>query len=452
MRRPVRSSRAPRTPTRDRALTARGRPALAASLSWVASSVVLAGLLTYVYLALAARAVPTGDYASFGAFWSLALVVGSGLFLPLELEVARLVHLRGGGLPPGTVRACLVLTAVALAAVGVTVPLLLPALGGSAGLVVALAAVAVLSPAQFLLRGLLLGRGSYGLHGAVLLTDAALRVVGALAVGALVLPTGAADLGWTLVAAMGLAHVPVLAAVLRRGGRAGRGAATGVAASSAGLTLSAVGHLLIGTVCAQTLLNAAPVLVTGAAGTGERTAAAAFVAAFTLVRLPLFVAVPLQSALIPVLVDAGVEERSARRARVVRRLLAVVAGLAAAAAAVGALAGPPLVALVFGDRYDAAAADVAVLAAGSVVHVGLLVAAQAVVAAGRHRDSASAWACGLVVAAVVVVAVPGVTAGAAWAFTAGSAAALAWCAVVLTRTTPSASTPTSLSAPAGGAR
>ncbi len=449
-RRPLRSSRASLRRPRDPALTARGRRGLAPSLTWVAVSVALSGVLTYVYLALVARAVPPGDYAAFGAYWSLVLVVGSGLFLPLEVEVARLVHVRRGSLPPGTVRACAVLTAAALATVAVGTPLVLPALGGSAGLVAALAAVALVSPAQFLLRGLLLGRGRYGLHGTVLLADAALRVAGVVVVTALVAPAGATDVGWTLVAAIGLAHVPVLAVTLRRR------AADGAADPAARLTLPAVGSLLAGSVCAQVLLNAAPVLVTGAAGAGERTAAAAFVAAFTLVRLPLFLAVPLQSAVVPALVDAGVEQAGARRARLVRRLLAAVAGLAVVAAALGALIGPALVALVFGARYDASAADVAVLAAGSVTHVGLLLAAQAVVAAGLHRDSALAWAGGLAVAAAVAVGVVaaggGVPAAAAWAFTAGSAAALLRCAAVLGGRGPAAPVPAAVATPAGGPR
>ncbi len=404
---------------------------------------VLSGVLTYVYLAVAARTLPADGYAAFGAYWSLALVVGAGLFLPLELEVARLVHRRGGSLPPGTGRAVAVLTVVALAAVAATAPLLLRTLG-SGGLVLALAAVGLLSPAQFLLRGVLLGRGRYGLHGCVLLADAGLRVAGALAVSRATGAVTPAALGWTLVAAIGLAHVPVLAVVL-----AGRRA--GPAAEPSRVELPAIGSLLVGTLCAQALLNAAPVLVAAGAAAGDGLAAASFVAAFTLVRLPLFVAVPLQSALIPVLVDAGVERSSAGRSRLVRRLLLAVAALAATAAVLGALAGPRVVALVFGDRYTVPATVVAVLAAGSILHLGQLVAGQALVAAGRHRDNALSWVLGLGVAAVVVAVVPGSTAPAAWAFALGSAAALTWCTVVLLRPTPVAPARTSVVAGSPGA-
>ncbi|MGK5113034.1 hypothetical protein [Geodermatophilus sp. CPCC 205506] len=384
-------------------------------------------MLTYGYLALVARSLPADEYGWFGAYWSLALVVGFGVFLPLELEVTRLVHRAGGGgLPAGAGTACAVLTGASLAAVLLAGPLLLPALGGHRGLLLALGAVCVVSAGQFLLRGLLLGNGRYGTHGTVLLTDAAARVAGAAAVAALVGPADATAFGWTLVAALVLAHLPLLGWLALRprpapppGARAER------------LRLPAVGHLAIGTLCAQALLNAAPVLVTGTAGPGEAAAAAAFVAAFTLVRLPLFVAVPLQSALLPTLTDVAARPEPGPRRRMLGGLLAGTAALAAVAGVVGALAGPPAVALVFGERYAVAADVVAVLAVGSVLHLGLLVCSQAVVAAGRHRDSALAWASGLVVAAGVAALVPGASARGAWAFAVGTAAALAWCTVAL---------------------
>ncbi|MGY1672936.1 hypothetical protein [Geodermatophilus sp. SYSU D00710] len=409
-------------PGRDPTPARAGRRGLLPSLSWVALCVVASGVLVYVYLALVARALPAGEYAGFGTFWSLSLLVGFGLFLPLETETARLVHLGPGHGPPrGTLRAAAVLMLTGLVAIAAAAPVLLPVLG-SPGLVAALAAVCVVSAGQFVLRGLLVGTGGYGRYGGVMLVDAVLRVLAAGLVVLFASPAGTAALGWTLVVALTLAHLPLLAWQLRR-----RGPRTH---DGPRLLPGALAHLLAGTLCAQALLNAAPVLVT--AGSAERTAAAAFVAAFTLVRLPLFVAVPLQGALLPALVDAT-SAPAATRVRLVRRLLAAVAGLAGAAAVAGALAGPPVVALVFGARYDPAAADVAVLAAGSVVHLALLVAAQAVVAAGRHRDSALAWAAGLTVAAVVALTVPGATAAAGWAFTAGSGVALAWCIVVLSR-------------------
>ncbi|MGY1594126.1 hypothetical protein ACI79D_19280 [Geodermatophilus sp. SYSU D00708] len=396
----------------------------------MAACLAVSGVLTYGYLALPARALPAAEYADFGAYWSLALVVGFGVFLPLEVELTRLLHDRppGGALPRGTLPAAALLTGLSAAVLLAAWPLLSPALGGRVGLLLALLAVCAVSAGQFVLRGLLMARGAAGRYGAVLVADGALRVAGAAAVAALADPPSVEAFGWTLVAALALAHLPLLARLLSTGRRA-----AGTAAPRPRLALADLGHLVVGALCAQALLNAAPVLVTGAAEPDERAVAAAFVAAFTLVRLPLFVVVPLQSALIRPLAAVGV---SGDRGRL-RRLLLGWAGLVAAgagvAAVVGALAGPPVVALLFGPRYVLPGADVAVLAAGSVVHLGLLVTSQALVAGGRHRDSAIGWAVGLVAAAVLFWVVPDLVARAALAFAGGSAAALAWTGSVLFR-------------------
>jgi O-antigen/teichoic acid export membrane protein len=396
----------------------------------MAACLAVSGVLTYVYLALPARALPAAEYADFGAYWSLALVVGFGVFLPLEVELTRLLHDRpaGSALPRGTVGAAALLTGLSAAVLLAGWPLLSPALGGRTGLLLALLAVCAVSGGQFLLRGLLMARGAAGRYGAVLVADGALRVAGAAAVAALVDPPSVEAFGWTLVAALALAHLPLLARLLR----ARPGPATPPAPRPR-LALADLGHLVVAALCAQALLNAAPVLVTGAAEPDERALAAAFVAAFTLVRLPLFVVVPLQSALIRPLATVGASGDRGRLRRLLLGWGGLVAAAAGVAAVVGALAGPPVVALLFGPRYVLPGADVAVLAAGSVVHLGLLVTSQALVAGGRHRDSAIGWVVGLVAAAVLFWVVPGLVPRAALAFAGGSAAALAWTASVLFR-------------------
>ena len=50
------------------------------------------GLLVNAYLAIIARTISAAEYAYFGAFWSLALVTGFGMFLPIEQETARLLQ------------------------------------------------------------------------------------------------------------------------------------------------------------------------------------------------------------------------------------------------------------------------------------------------------------------------------------------------------------------------
>lgn len=409
----------------------------ARSIGWVAVCIAGSGVLTYAYLAVVARAVPVVDYGWFGSYWSLALVVGFGVFLPVELELARLVSLRppGAPLPAGTLPTLAGLAGVTVVALLAGSAALLPAVGGDPSTLLALLAVCVLSAAQFLLRGLLLGTGRLTTHGTVLLVDSGTRVLLAAGLTVLAPGAGAGGYAWTLVAAIAVAHVPLLAGTLWRR-RADRRAAAPPAVDPAvdppaGRFVAAVGHLLVASLCAQVLLNAAPVLVTALAGPAEQADAARFVASYTVVRLPLFVAVPLQSTLIPLLTQVGVDSRALRR--VVLRLLAAVAGLSVAGAAVGLLAGPALVGLLFGSRYALGAAAMAVLAVGIALHLGLLVAGQALVATARHRAVAAVWLTGLAAGALAVAVVPGLVARAAAGFTVGSGVGLLVAAVLLLR-------------------
>ena len=410
------------------------------SVSWVAVCIVGSGVLTYAYLALVARALPAEEYSWFGSYWSLALVIGFGAFLPVELELARLLSLRARTrpLPRGTAVSLAGLTAAGAAVLLASAAVLVPSLGGDAGFLFALLAVCLVSPGQFLLRGLLLGTGRLGMHGVVLLVDSGLRVVFATGLAVLVPGADAADYAWTLVAAMALAHLPYLALALRRrpGAAPADGADTDADAGSARPFTAAISHLLVGSLCAQVLLNAAPVVITALADGDEQTVAARFVASYTLVRLPLFVAVPLQSALIPLLTRVQAEGDAATLRRIVGRGLAAVAGLCAAGAAVGLFAGPALVSLVFGARYALSGPQIAVLALGSALHLGLLVASQALVASARHRQVAVVWVTGLVAAGVLLAAVPDLVLRAGLAFTVGSGAALAVAAAVLLTTGP----------------
>ncbi|MFQ1001649.1 lipopolysaccharide biosynthesis protein [Modestobacter sp. SSW1-42] len=407
-----------------------GQGADAKALGLVAVSVVGSGVFTYAYLALVARGLPTADYGWFGSYWSLALVIGFGAFLPVELELARLVSARppGARFPAGTARTLLTLTVACLVLVALLGGVLTSSLGGQVGFLWALLAVCVVSAGQFLLRGWMLGTGRLRLHGIVLLVDSGLRVLLALVLGWSVDDASGSDYAWTLVLAISLAHLPLLLWTTR-----GRTAARHEDApvEPARPFVTAVGHLLVGSLCAQALLNAAPVLITVLAAPGEEALAAQFIASYTLVRLPLFVAVPLQSALVPVLVNLGTSGDGSRLRTFLLRGLAVIGVLAVLAAAVGLWLGPPIVELVFGARYALPGGEIALLAVGSVLHLGLLVAGQALVAAGRHRQVAVVWALGLVTAAVLFAVVDDLVLRASLAFTVGSGVALAIAAVTL---------------------
>ena len=381
------------------------------------------GLLVYVYLAVIARSVSAAEYAYFGAFWSLALVAGFGVFLPIEQETARLMQVPDR--PRGLLRAAL-LTAVLLAVcqvalVAAAAPWLGRAFGGHGVSVAVFALLCLVSAGQFVVRGALIGMDRMGRYALVMLVDTLLRVVLAGAVALLVADPGSAAFVWTLVAAIGLAHAPQLYLLATRRTRVGRVPAMGSHTVTVPEVRRAVTPLLLGSLCAQLLLNGPPVLIPALAQNElEVTRAGQFLAAFTLARVPLFLVVPLQTALLPMLsalLHSG--DRAALR-RVLGLLAVALVGLGVAALVLGYYVGPLLVGLIFGEEYVLGGRDVALLAVGVAAHIGLVLVTQVLVAAVRHRLVAWAWLSGVVVAAAVLFAVPDLLLGAELAFLAGS--------------------------------
>ncbi|MFJ5990277.1 lipopolysaccharide biosynthesis protein [Lentzea sp. NPDC092896] len=358
------------------------------ALGFVGVCIVLSGLLVNAYLAIVARNVSPAEYSDFGAFWSIALLVGFGAFLPVEQELARL--------GPRALRSA------AVVAAGMAVVECALAVFVSPAVVV----LCFLSAAQFLVRGALIGNGKLAWHGGLLVADTTLRVVFALLAGWLGATTSA-QFEWTLVAAVAVAHLPVLAAIWWQGD--GEVPVREFA--------RAVSPLLVGSLCAQLLLNGIPVLVTAIATPAERAQAGVFLAAFLLARVPLFVAVPLQTALLPVL--AGKQKRT-----VVTRLAAVLAVAAVAGAAVAFTIGPWLVRLVFGPLYVVSATDLALVALGVVAHLGLIVTTQALVADALHSRVAWSWIAGVLTAAATFALIPDLLLRAEIAFLTGSLAGL----------------------------
>jgi O-antigen/teichoic acid export membrane protein len=396
-------------------------------LGLVGLGIVLSGVLVNAYLAIVARELPAAEYAHFGAFWSVALVVGFGVFLPIEQETARLQQTPGR--PGRTLRSAMI-TALGMAVIQLVVlalasPLLIKAFGGSAGTVLALAVLCLVSAGQFVVRGALIGLDRMRHYAALTVCDAILRVGLAVAVTTMFTEPGSPQFAWTLVAAIAVAHAPTLYALLRRRVRAGLVPPLGPGVVTPRQVGQRVAPLLLGSLCAQVLLNGPPILVPAlAANPAEATLAGQFVAAFTLTRIPLFLVVPLQTALLPgltLLLHTG--DLPALR-RVVGRLALGVAALGVVAVLIGLTVGTPLVTLIFGEQYALGGGHMALLALGVAVYVGLVIVTQVLVAAARHRDVAWSWLSGVVAAAATALVVPGLLARAELSFLVG--ALVAW--------------------------
>ncbi|MBL8925082.1 MAG: lipopolysaccharide biosynthesis protein [Pseudonocardia sp.] len=381
------------------------------------------GLLVNAYLAIIARTISAAEYAYFGAFWSLVLVTGFGMFLPIEQETARLLQVPDR--PRGLLRASL-LTAASLAAgqvvlVAAAAPWLARAFGGHASSVVAIAVLCLISAGQFVVRGALVGLDRMDRYALVMVLDTLLRVAFAGAVALLIADPGSSTFAWTLVAAVGLSHAPQLYLLATRRVRLGSVPAMGECTVTVGKVRRAVAPLLLGSLCAQVLLNGPPVLIPAlATNEAEITRAGQFIAAFTLARVPLFLVVPLQTALLPsltALLHSG--DRAALR-RVMLHIAIGIVGLGVAAVVLGYFAGPPLVGLIFGKSYVLGGRDVALLAVGVAGYIGLVLVTQVLVAAVRHRLVAWSWLSGVAVAAVILFTVPDLLLAAELAFLAGS--------------------------------
>jgi O-antigen/teichoic acid export membrane protein len=393
------------------------------SVGLVVLGIVASGLLLNVYLAIVARSLTAAEYAYFGAFWSLAQVAGFGMFLSIEQETARL--LQTPGRPRGVLRAVLLTAATMavamLAVVALGWPVLSKAFGGQSVTVVAMAVLCLVSAGQFVVRGALIGMDRMGRHAAIMLFDSALRVGLAALVASLVTTPGSPAFAWTLVVAIGLAHAPQLLSLLRRRTRATTEPDPDAGWLGPRTIWTAVAPLLMGSLCAQLLLNGPPVLVPVLAQNQvDVTRAGQFLAVFTLTRIPLFLVVPLQTALLPMFTSILHSGDRAALHRLVRRLSLGLLALAAAAFGLGFLLGPWLVRLIFGAAYVLPGSHIALLAVGVATYIGLVLVTQVLVASVRHRLVAWSWLSGLLVAGVVLALVQDLLLRAELAFLLGS--------------------------------
>ena len=157
---------------------------------------------------------------------------------------------------------------------------------------------------------------------------------------------------------------------------------------------SALGALLVAAVLALALINAPAVLVQLLSTPAERTEVGQFTAALVVARLPFFLFQAIQAALLPKLSGLVAEARYDEFRRGLRRLVAIVAGLAVVATVIGFTVGSQVMTLVFGPRYQISDRTVGVLAAACGAYVVATAVAQALIALGGLRRVAVGWGIG----------------------------------------------------------
>lgn len=358
----------------------------------VGAGVVVAGVCTYLFLSISARAVGPARFAPISTLWALVLIFGPGLFLPVQQELGRVlagsrVDRAGGN---AARRALLIsggMLSVVVAAAAALGPWLTRALfAGSWGLFGCfLGALSGFSLA-YLARGILSGLGEFGDLGRLIVGEAFAR----MAFVAVLAAAGVRSVG-AYGAAVAVAPFVAVGVVTRAGRRLSMPAG---AMTPWGDLTTALGWLLVGSVLAQLVANVGPAAVQLLETPGDRTQAGRFLAALVIARVSLFLFQAIQATILPNL-SALVAERRLGELRAAVRRLTWAAGALVLVCTVGAfVAGPLVVRVMFGSRFPIGHTTMAVLAGASAVYILAATLNGAAIAAAGHRTSALAWLVG----------------------------------------------------------
>jgi O-antigen/teichoic acid export membrane protein len=398
----------------------------------VGAGLVIFGGGSYLYLASAARALLPQEFGAISGLWLLINVLGIGLFLPLEQELARALATRRaagfGGRPVlgrVTVLGLAGVAALGLLAWPFTGLIVDRALAGQPQLLVALWLGVVGYAFAFIQRGAFAGTSEFGAYGWQLTCDGLVRAVGApilLLAGVHSVLTYAVLLGlapWVSIVCTSRALRPSMVP-------GPRPAWAEVAHALAFLVVASFGSLAVG--------NGAALVVTVISGHDDPALVGRVVSGAALARLPAFMFVAVQAVFLPGLARMAELGEWRRFRSSVTRLCLLATGLTLVAAAVVALSGSGLVTLVFGGANALGNGPLVLLTVGSGLSIVAAIVGQALVVLQRYRTAALAWAVGLgAVAVTAMLPFGSPLARGLVAFVAGMTVATAWLVVETVR-------------------
>jgi O-antigen/teichoic acid export membrane protein len=362
----------------------------------VGIGLVVNGVCTYASLVVARRVLTEDSYSAFAVLWGLLLILGPGLFQPLQQEISRATaerSARGTGSRPVFEKAA----AIGAIELALTLVLVLVAWsygldgwfhgrhGILASLLVGLAGYMV----SEVVRGVLGGRQRFISYGLSLSAEGIARLAGVAVVAAG--STNPAHFSFAVAvsfvfgAAVGVVgHRPFVGA--------------GSAATWAEIT-PALGLLLTMSLSEAFLLNVGPAAV--AAVSDVEADAGRFLNALVIARLPLFLFQAVKIALLPSLATlAGIGDIHGVR-RVLYRLLMTVAIVVAIGVLCAAAIGPEVVDAAFGDSVTSR--DMALLAAANGGSMLVITLSVGLVALGRDATAATGWLLGVATFCLVLV-------------------------------------------------
>ena len=371
-------------------------PAARSSVARVGVATAITAVCGYAILYLAARALNPAGFSLFGVFWG-AFGLVSGATNGLLQEATREVRTATKRVGTNQIRPMWVAAGVGVTAAVViagTSPLWAPhVFAESRWLSVTLLSVGL---AAFCLHatllGMLAGAGQWTQYGALMVTDAVIRV--AIAVVAFLLGWG---LGGFLWATVGGAVAWLLLLAVSAQARAAAGVRT---AGSVWTFLRGAGHSIAAAGASAIRVMGFPGRLTATSGP-LGAAGGVVILAVTLTRAPLLVPLTaMQGNLIAYFVD-----HRATRLRALVAPAGIVLGIGAAGVAAAGLLGPWLLRTAFGEDYRASGALLAWLTAGAVSIALLTLTGAATVAAALHRPYSVGWV-GATVAAALLLTLP----------------------------------------------
>ena len=359
----------------------------------VGIALLIAGVATYAFFKVGTVAVGGADeFAPIASMWFAVFALAPGFFLPLEQELGRaLSHRRAigqGGRP--VVQRVVGLGGILVAVVTLCILALSPLIATSYFdddwfMVVALiAAFAAYAPAH-MARGVCSGNGRFREYALIMGSDGIVRIV---------LCVVLAVIGVSAVGAYGLAiAISPLFAVAYVYQRKGLRTDPGPPAELREVTPN-LGWLLIGSVCAATLLNAGPIAASLLAPDGSNELITAFSYGVLLSRIPLFLFQAVQAALLPRLSRQAARGEFTEFRSGLRRLMVVVLAVGLIGTIGAFVLGPWALRLVY--DVDLTGRTLAMLSLSSAVYMLALATAQAVIALQGHALVALGWVVGVV--------------------------------------------------------
>jgi O-antigen/teichoic acid export membrane protein len=370
-------------------------PAARSSVARVGVATAVTAICGYLILYLAARDLDPAGFSVFAVFWG-AFGLASGAAFGLLQQTTREIRM-AAVLPPD--RHPVIRPLRVGAVVGV---LTAAVLAGSAPLwsthvfaesrtlsVALLAAGLACFCLHATLLGMLAGDNRWTQYGALMVSDAVVRV--AVAVATVVVGWGLVGFLWATVAGAVSWLVLLLASPTTRA------AAALVAHDSTASFLRGTAHAVAAAGASAILVMGFPVLLKATSG-DLGAGGGVVILAVTLTRAPLLV--PL-TAMQGNLIAHFVDQRQ-HRLRALVGPAALVGALGAVGVALAGTAGPWLLRVGFGPDYVASGALLAWLTAGAVAIALLTVTGAATVAAALHRAYSLGWVTATVVSAILL--------------------------------------------------